>query len=104
MDPYGLMTFESLEMSLADDFPPEGLNGPLKAHWYAAKGDRKGALETLRDDTSQAAAWVRAHLHSRNGEEREADEWYARAGREPSRDDVDRECRDVATGLFLNVP
>ena len=100
MGPEMTMEAARLVKSLNDDSPPDDLSGPLLAHWHSGKGDRKSALQVLDGDTSKAAAWVRAHLHRRSGENRDATEWYRLAGQKPSTDSVDVEWSSIA-GILL---
>jgi hypothetical protein len=97
------MTYEArtLLRSLENDAPPDELGGPLLAHWHSAKGNRRHALQILEADASKTAAWVRAHLHRRHGEDELADEWYGRAGRKPSEDTVDVEWSSIAAVLLV---
>ncbi len=92
----------ALQNSLKDDKPPANLSGPLEAHWHAGKGNFARALQLIEKDTSQDAAWVRAHLHRRKGESDQAATWYDKAGRNPSLSPVDMEWSEVAAGLLLH--
>ncbi|MCP4385005.1 MAG: hypothetical protein GY798_26940 [Hyphomicrobiales bacterium] len=84
-----------------DDEPPVGTTGPLSALWHAAKGNTEQALAAIEADTSKEAAWVRAHIHRRNGSDEEAAASYKQADQEWSMDPVDREWSQVAAGILL---
>jgi hypothetical protein len=101
MDPRGLLTFDALQMSLADSYPPDGLDPALTALWHAGKGDMASAHKAIAGDTSRAAEWVRAHLHRREGNTDKAAECYQRAGKDASLEPVDKEWSQVAAGLLL---
>jgi hypothetical protein len=94
----------ALQTSLEhDDAPPTGTDGPLEALWHVGKGNYERAQALLEPDFSKEAAWVRAHLHRRRGEDAEAADWYGKAGRNPSTDPVDKEWNQIAAGVLLNV-
>jgi hypothetical protein len=66
--------------SLADQKPPRGISTPLRALWWAAKGDWNRAHEIAQSDDGADAAWVHAYLHRVEGDLANAHYWYARAG------------------------
>jgi len=45
-------------------------------------------------------AWVHAHLHRVEGDERNAAGWYKRAGKTPSEAAFDEEWNDLARGMM----
>jgi len=99
-----LMLVAALQTSLEhDDAPPTGLDGPLESLWHVGKGNYERARKLLEPDFSKEAAWVRAHLHRRKGEHDEALEWYGKAGKDPSSDDVETEWSKIAVGLLLKL-
>jgi hypothetical protein len=95
-----LSTFQA---SLNADAPPGYAHGPLEAHWNVGKGRLARALELIENDASRDAAWVRAHLHRRKGEDAEAEKWYGKAGRSPSGFAPDPEWDEIAGALLLHV-
>ena len=97
------MDVDAFRKSTELNAPPAGTAGPLAALWHVGKGDWKKAHAIVQDDESRAAAWVRAHLHRRKGEDEEALTWYEKAGRSPSEIEVDREWDEIAAGLLLHV-
>jgi hypothetical protein len=94
----------ALQGSLQDDNPPEFVSGPLYAHWELGKGNWARAFELLKSDASKDAAWVRAHLHRRKGEDKAAADWYRKAGKPATTNPVDQEWSEIAAGLLLRVP
>ena len=95
-----MMTAEALRQSVErDDAPPSGIGDPLVALWHAGKGELERAYDVIAGNTSREAAWVRAHLHRRKGEEEEAADWYRKAGKDPSGDGIDDEWLHIAAGV-----
>ena len=85
------MTADEFRASLSLDVPPEGLNPPLAALWWDAKGDWARAHGMVDDlDTTDAMA-VHAYLHRKEGVEWNADYWYKRAGRKFKRATLEEE-------------
>ena len=49
-----------LKASLADAHPAPGLNPPLAALWWAAKGNWDRAHKIVQDESGKEAAWAHA--------------------------------------------
>ena len=76
------MTFDELLASVANDAtPPAGLSAPLRALWFAKKGQWDQAHDVVNDLPSTMGSWIHAHLHRIEGDLGNAGYWYARAGR-----------------------
>jgi hypothetical protein len=54
---------------------------PLRALWFAAKGDWDKAHALVMDATGADAAWVHAYLHRVEGDLDNARYWYRQARR-----------------------
>ena len=67
--------------SLTDAAPAVGLEPPLAALWWAAKGDWDRAHKIVQDESDAAAAWVHAYLHRVEGDLGNARYWYREAGK-----------------------
>ena len=67
--------------SLTDAAPARGLEPPLAALWWAAKGDWDRAHKIVQDESDANAAWVHAYLHRVEGDEHNSAGWYRRAGK-----------------------
>ena len=73
-----------------------GLTVPLRALWYAAKGNWKRAHELVQDDPSYEAAWIHAYLHRVEGDLGNARYWYHQAGKPPvANTPLDEELREL---------
>ncbi|MDA0578055.1 MAG: hypothetical protein O3B24_08150 [Verrucomicrobia bacterium] len=82
--------------------PPAGLSEPLQALWYAAKGHWDEAHTVAQGAESRDGSWIHAHLHREEGDQGNAEYWYARAGKPVSSDSVAAE-RDLLILHFLEV-
>ena len=86
--------------SLSGAAPAPGLDAPLAALWWAAKGNWDAAHKLAQDEATADAAWVHAYLHRVEGDEHNAGGWYNRAGRTPSTASLDSEWEEIARALL----
>ena len=73
------MQFETFKQSLNNKIPPINVSVYLLALWYDARHDWDQAhrmVDSLEDD---AAFWVHAYLHRKEGDIVNADYWYSKA-------------------------
>ncbi|HXS75285.1 MAG TPA: hypothetical protein VN753_03840 [Terracidiphilus sp.] len=82
------------------DSPPVGLSDPEAALWWDAKGDWKQAHGLVDELESKDGMAVHAYLHRKEGALSNADYWYARAGRNFQRPELDDEWRALAQALL----
>jgi hypothetical protein len=68
--------------SLKCEHPPRGLAAPARALWQDANGDWERAHKIVAAESTRAAARVHAYLHRKEGDSKNADYWYTRAGAE----------------------
>ena len=54
--------------SLSGTSPAPGLEPPLAALWWAAKGQWDEAHRIVQDESTRDAAWVHAYLHRKEGD------------------------------------
>jgi hypothetical protein len=90
--------------TLADAAPAPGLEPPLAALWWAAKGDWDRAHKIVQDEGDANSAWVHAYLHRVEGDAGNAGYWYGRAGKPPCKADLDDEWAEIATALLHPTP
>jgi hypothetical protein len=62
-------------------------------------GDWTRAHEAAQQDEGPSGAWVHAYLHRKEGDNSNAEYWYRRASKTPSRDSLDREWAEIAASL-----
>jgi hypothetical protein len=89
-----------LRATLSNAAPAADLAPPLKALWWAAKGDWSKAHNIVQDEESADAAWVHAYLHRVEGDLGNAGYWYRRAGKPAASDSLDAEWERIAAALL----
>ena len=94
------MTLQELRNSLRSDEPPEHLSLALAGLWWDAKGDWTRAHESAQHDEGPDGAWVHAYLHRKEGDNSNAEYWYRRASKTPSRAPLEREWTEIAESLL----
>jgi hypothetical protein len=67
--------------SLSGAAPASGLDAPLAALWWAAKGHWDEAHKIVQDQATADSAWVHAYLHRVEGDIGNAGYWYRQAGK-----------------------
>jgi hypothetical protein len=93
------MTIKEFRESLTADDPPL-LGFALAGLWWDAKGDWKRAHESAQQDEGPAGAWVHAYLHRKEGDISNAEYWYGRARKIPSRSSLEQEWREILESLL----
>ena len=98
------MTPSEFKSSLTGVAPPSNLTAPLKALWWAGKGDWDKAHKIVMDDESREAAWVHAYLHRVEGDLPNARYWYGQAKRAAATGALEAEWAAVSADLLVNNP
>lgn len=75
------MTLTLFEQSLSAPAPPENLSTELTALWWLKNRNWQKAHDLIDAHPGSDAAWVHALLHRMEGDEANANYWYARAGK-----------------------
>lgn len=94
------MTPDEFRASLAAGEPPPGLAAPLVALWHDARGDWGRAHRVVMDAKGEAAAWVHAYLHRKEGDLDNARYWYRRAKRPAAEGALEEEWTAIAVALL----
>jgi hypothetical protein len=94
------MALQEFRDSVLQDDPPPNLSLALLGLWWDAKGDWTKAHESAQQDEGLAGSWVHAYLHRKEGDLSNADYWYRRAGKAPSRVSLEQEWLEIATSLL----
>jgi hypothetical protein len=94
------MTIDQFSDSLTADAPPAGLDEPLEALWWDARGDWTRAHRLVDELETKDGMAVHAYLHRKEGAEWNANYWYDRAGRASHRDALSDEWQALAEGLL----
>jgi hypothetical protein len=86
--------------SLSGAAPAPGLDAPLAALWWAAKGNWDGAHKIVQDETSADAAWVHAYLHRVEGDLGNAGYWYRQAAKPVAAGSLETEWEKMVSALL----
>ena len=62
-----------------DAEPPPGLSTALRALWYAKAGRWHEAHDLCQEISGTDGSWIHAWLHREEGDQSNAEYWYARA-------------------------
>lgn len=94
------MDIKLFKESLGQAEPPAQLPSPLRALWHQARGNWEKAHELVRDEKTEAAAWVHAFLHRVEGDTSNANYWYAIAGQPQCTTTLSAEWQDITDQLL----
>jgi hypothetical protein len=86
--------------SLSASAPAPGLEPPLAALWWAAKGQWDDAHKIVQDEDTKDAAWVHAYLHRVEGDLGNAGYWYRQAGQPVPKDSLEAEWERIVSALL----
>jgi len=80
--------------------PPDELDGPLLALWWAGQDNWEKAHEIAQDIEGAEGSWVHAYLHRKEGDQSNASYWYGRAGRSAAEGDSEAEWHQIVEELL----
>jgi hypothetical protein len=86
--------------SLSGAAPAPGLDAPVAALWWAARGHWDEAHKIVQDEASADAAWVHAYLHRVEGDLGNAGYWYRQAGKPVAAGSLETEWERIASQLL----
>jgi hypothetical protein len=86
--------------SLSGAAPAPGLDAPLAALWWAAKGCWDEAHKIVQDEQTADSAWVHAYLHRVEGDPGNAGYWYRRAHKPVATGPLDAEWDGIVLALL----
>jgi hypothetical protein len=95
-----VVSVADFKTSLAAASPASGLQPPLAALWWAAKGDWHAAHRIVQDEDTTDAAWVHAYLHRVEGDLDNARYWYRQAKQSFPSASLAQEWAAIATALL----
>ena len=98
------MNLETFRDSLSGAVPPDELEIPLQALWWAGKGnwDRAHACVQQREGEPSSDG-VHAYLHRVEGDMANAGYWYGRAGEPVPEAPVEQEWSAIAARLLSRL-
>ncbi len=79
-----------------------GLSIYLQTLWYAGTGDWHKAHELIQDEPGKPAALLHAYIHRVEGDQWNADYWYAKAGEKRPSATLEEEW-ELLVGRFLKT-
>ena len=85
--------------SLSEISPAPGLEPPLAALWWAARGQWDQAHKLVQDEATVNAAWVHAYLHRVEGDLGNAAYWYRQASQPVAKDALEAEWERIVSVL-----
>ena len=94
------MKMAEFQASVSGAAPAQGLNAPLAALWWAAKGNWDQAHKIVQDEESADAAWVHAYLHRVEGDLGNAGYWYRQARKPVAGGSLEGEWQEIASELL----
>ena len=94
------MNMADFKASLSGAAPAPGLDAPLAALWWAAKGGWDTAHKLVQDEETADAAWVHAYLHRVEGDFANAGYWYRGAAKPVASGPLETEWDQIATALL----
>ena len=86
--------------SLSVTSPAPGLEPPVAALWWAAKGQWDEAHKIVMNEETAEAAWVHAYLHRVEGDLGNAGYWYRQAGQPVAKDSLEAEWERIVSALL----
>jgi hypothetical protein len=94
------MDLKEFKSSLSAGKPPAGISAYLEALWYDAKGNWEQAHNTVQDISGSTASQIHAYLHRKEGDARNAQYWYNRAGHAMPDYSLEKEWEEIAVELL----
>ena len=94
------MTMAEFKASFSGATPAPGLNAPLAALWWAAKGGWDQAHKIVQDEPTADAAWVHVYLHRVEGDPGNAGYWYRQAGKPVAGGSLETEWEAIASAMI----
>ncbi len=94
------MTLDEFHKSAVAGIEPSGLALPLRALWWAARGNWASAHDLIDEDETPDGMWVHAHLHREEGDLSNARYWYGRAGKPEFTGTIEDEWASITSELL----
>ena len=94
------MSVADFKASLSGAAPAPGLDAPLAALLWAAKGNWNEAHRIVQDEDDADSAWVHAYLHRVEGDLGNAGYWYRRASKPVAAGSLETEWEGIAAALL----
>ena len=89
------MNYNTFIASIKSGFPPAELTNPELALWHAMNDNWNSAHPTAQSIKNELGAWIHAYLHRIEGDLENANYWYRRANRSPSKNTLKDEAEEI---------
>ena len=99
-----VVSMADFRASLSGAAPAPGLDPPLAALWWAAKGNWDAAHKIVMAEETAEAAWVHAYLHRVEGDLGNAGYWYRRASKPVATSSLETEWEEISSALLMGGP
>jgi hypothetical protein len=96
------MTYLEFFESTKKENPPDSLSFCLQSLWYDSKEDWERAHELCQKDGGTDGSWVHAYLHRKEGDQSNAQYWYAKAGKTKPSGSLEEERKSIVEVLVKN--
>jgi len=93
------MTMDDFVKACASASPPKGLEEPLLALYWDARGEWEKAHAVAQGIQGPVGSLVHAYLHRKEGDQSNARYWYGRAGRPVPGGALEEEWKAIAAEL-----
>ena len=94
------MTLDDFKNSLSATAEPSGLTPPLRALWWAGRGEWDRAHQMTNAIDTPTGAWIHAHLHRQEGDLANARYWYGRAAKPEFDGSIEAEWAAIVSALL----
>lgn len=94
------MQLETFQQSIKNEVPPAGITVYLLSMWYDGHGNWNKAHSMVDSLEASTAYWVHAYLHRKEGDTRNADYWYRKAGRKRPDVSLQQEWETIVKALL----
>jgi hypothetical protein len=95
-----VVSVADFKASLSGAAPAPGLDAPLAALWWAAKGNWNEAHKIAQDEATVEGAWVHAYLHRVEGDLGNAGYWYRQANKPVAAGSLETEWEQMVSALL----
>jgi hypothetical protein len=94
------MTLDEFRSTLTQAHAPESFSPALRAMWEDARGCWSEAHAIAQDIDDKTGSWIHGYLHRKEGDLRNAEYWYRRAGQPVAQDLLDDEWARIVLALL----
>ena len=94
------MNYDNFLRLTKESKPPAELLGIELVLWHAMKNNWDMAHNIVQDISTNSASWIHAYLHRFEGDSKNANYWYSRAGKKSSSESLQVELNNIIKSIF----